>query len=123
MPFQEIHLIDLNEFLADNFLKYNSGFEVELKDFTLEGYININTQKSGVEFKKENIDFDLSGCECSGLFDKDYSDFINKAIYTDSPYELTEFLLTHLSYIKMLVCLIEGSWTVQLLDYRKSDPK
>ena len=119
MPFQQIHLTDLNEFLADRFLKYNSSFEAVFKDYSLEGFININTRKSNQIFKKENIDFDLSGCECSGLYDVDYSDLINKAVYTASPYELTEFLLNRLSSVKMLISLADGCWVFQILDYKE----
>ncbi|MGI9533747.1 MAG: hypothetical protein ACR2NW_02250 [Thermodesulfobacteriota bacterium] len=119
MPFQEIHLTDLTEYLADSFLKYNSNFEVEFKDCSLDGYLKINTLKSSLKFTNENIDFDLSGCECSGLDDMNYSDFLNKAIYTASPYEFAEFLINKLGYVKFLICLMDGCWVIQILDYKE----
>ena len=121
MPFHEIHLTELNEILAENFLEYNSNFEVELKDLSTEGSIKFSSRISDQQFKNDNIDFDLSGCECSGLEVQDYTEFINKVIYTASPYELAEFLFMSLSYIKILVCLKEGSWAIQSLDYKDLD--
>ena len=121
MSFKKIHLTELNEFLADSFLEYNANFEVELKDCSLDGFINIKRTLSGDKFCDENIDFDLSGSECSGMENMHYSDFMDKAIYTSSPYELTEFLLNGLSYLKMLICLKDGSWVVQILDCKGLD--
>lgn len=121
MPFQQIHLTDLNESLADSFLKYKSGFEVDIKNCTPDGYISIDVKNSNHKFTDDNIDFDLSVCECSGLFESSYSEFLNKSVYTASPYEFTEFLLLNLSSVTMLVSMIEGSWVVQILDYQVSE--
>ena len=121
MPFEKIHLTDLNEFLAGSFLEYNSSFEVEIKDFSTDGFIKIKSRLSDSKFNNDDVDFDLSGCECSGLDNSSYDEFINKAIYTASPYELIEFLLTSLSYIKLLICLTDGSWVIQILEYKDLD--
>jgi len=121
MSFQNIHLTDLNEFLAGGFLDYNSSFEVEIKDFSTDGFIKIKSRVSDRKFKSDDVDFDLSGSECSGLENSSYNEFINKAIYTASPYEFIEYLLTSLSYIKLLICLTDGSWVIQILEYKDLD--
>lgn len=119
MPFKEIHLTDLTEYLTDRFLKYSSNFEIEINDCSLEGFLKINSAESSLKFNTENIDFDLSGCECSGLDDIDYSDFLNKSVYTASPYEFAEFLINRFEYVKLLVFLTEGCWVIQILEFKE----
>ena len=114
---KQVHLTEINEFLSGCFLDYASSFEIELKDITNEGFVTIKTDRSNGKFAGDSVDFDLSGCECLGLFDNSPDEFHNKAVYTSSPYELIEFLLASHGTIKLLVDMQDGSWITQLIEF------
>ena len=113
-----VHLSEFDEFLADSFLEYGSSFEIEIKEHSPEGFITIQTSASEREFKQDSIDFDLSGSECSGLFESEFSDLLNRSIYTGSPREFVEFLFPALSSLTLLIDIVEGSWRLDILSYQ-----
>ena len=118
MPFEKIHLTDLNEYLAGAVVKGRSPVEAEIKDYNADGFINIEIHISEKEFYGPKIDFDLQGCECSGLNEHDdISDYAGKTICTSSAYEFVEFTLSVSDHAELLVNIEEGTWVISLLSY------
>lgn len=118
MSFKELHLTELNEFLITGFLKYKTPIEIDIKDFTVDGYIKIDINKSDDLFDKESIDFDLQGCECSGLNENgDLSEFLGKTLHTASVYEFIEYFTGSASAGKLLIYIESGSWLIKVLTY------
>lgn len=113
----EIHLSDINEYLADRFLEYSSPFELELRNLTTDGFIEIKESKSSKEIEKDGLDFELSTCECLGLNNLEISEFLEKPVYTGSAYELFDFYFSKFYSLRCLVDFIEGAWVIKVLDY------
>ena len=118
MPKTKIHLTELNEYLAELILKYNNPVEVNIRDFTFDGFISIDVKKTEVGFSKISLDFDLQGCECSGLNEHDnIGDYIGKTLYTSSVREFVEFLSDTGSSSNLLVNIEDGTWVISLISY------
>jgi len=118
MSFKELHLTELNEFLVTGFLKYKTPIEIDIKDFTIDGFIKIDANKSDDLFDKDSIDFDLQSCEFSGLNEHDdLSEFLGKTVHTASVYEFIEYFTGSASAGKLLINIENGFWLIKVLNY------
>ena len=117
MPSDKAHMTELNEFLVEAILGNKSAIEVEIKDFTTDGFIEIEIFKTDKKYEGLTIDFDLQGCECSGLNEHDdIRDYIGKTVYTSSASEFVDFLSSGSSSSRLLINIEDGSWVISLLN-------
>ncbi len=118
MSFTKIHITELNEFLVNAIIKNKTPVEAEFKEFTAEGFINIEVRGSKKNFDNSSIDFDLQSCECSGLNEYDeISEYLGKTVNTSSVYEFVEFVTSFTSNSQMLINVEEGCWVIRLMDF------
>ncbi len=118
MPPEKIHMTELNEFLVEAILGNKSAVEAGIKDIASDGFIEIEIFKTDKKYDGQTIDFDLQGCECSGLNEHDYiRDYLGKTVYTSSAGEFVEFLSSGSSRSRILVNIEEGSWVISLLNF------
>ena len=117
MAFEKLHITDLHEYLATKILKYKKPLEIKIKDFTPDGFMKIDFDVSENMLDTESFDFDLQGCECSGLNEHDeLSEYYGKTISTSSAYEFIEFLGASSAAGKLLINIEDGTWKIKLLD-------
>lgn len=118
MTNEKIHLSELNEYIAAQIIKNENSVEVSIGDYTFDGYLNVEIQNTDVSFGNKTMDFDLQGCECSGLNEYDTIDeYVGKTLYASSLREFAEFIFDASSSSKMLVNIKEGSWVISLISY------
>lgn len=116
MAFEKLHLTELHEYLAEAIIKYKRPLEIEIRDQTPEGFININIKESGNLFDKESMDFDLLGSECPGLSEhEEIKEFLGKTINTSSVYEFVDFLTVNSAGGSMVIYIVENTWKIKLL--------
>lgn len=117
MPYTKLHLTELNEFLVTEILKFKGPLEVSIKDWTADGFINIETTKSEKIIKGEVFDFDLQSGECSGLNEQDdISEYAGKKIHVSSAYEFVEFLKGRCRSSRLIINVQDGSWVISVLN-------
>jgi len=118
MPFTKLHLTDINEFFITEILKFNSTIEADIKEFTSDGFVKIEVNKSDKLFDNEILDFDLQACECSGLYEQDdISKYVGKSFSTSSAFEFIEFLSACTSRSKILVIVEDDSWLIKVINF------
>lgn len=113
--YKKIHLSEINEFLAEKYLKYKSTFELSLRDYTADGYVVGNDKISSYELKNGGVDFELSTCECHGLGDTEISELVKAPIYTSSAYEFFDAYLPIYKEVMCLVNMVEDSWLIKVV--------
>ena len=118
MPTTRIHLTELNEYLAELILSKNNPVEVNISEFTFDGFISIEIKNPEIVFSKSTLDFDLQGCECSGLNEHDnIGEYLGKTVYTSSAREFVEFISDAANSSNLLVNVEEGTWVISLISY------
>ncbi len=118
MAYTKLHLTELNEFLVTEILKHKSPVEVNIKDGTTDGFIDIEVNKSEKLFNGKILDFDLQSCECSGLNEHDdLSDYHGKKVHASSAYEFVEYLTGSCDNSQLLINVEDGSWVISLLNF------
>ena len=113
--YKTIHLSEINEFLAEKYLKYKSTFELSLKDYTADGYVEGKDKISSSELKNDGVDFELSTCECHGLSETEISELVNTPVYTSSAYEFFDAYLPIYKEALCLVNMVDGSWLIKVV--------
>lgn len=111
-------MTEINEFLVSEIIRNKGPIEAGIREFTDEGFIEIDVHKSDNNFDNQIMDFDLQACECSGL--KEYeqiSDYFGKTLSTSSVYEFIEFLSYSGGNFKLLLNIENDSWIIKLLNY------
>ena len=112
----EIHISDLNEFLALKFLDDVTRpmrFSVLRKD--TQGNIIIQQKDNDQKLKEGGIDFELSPSEYQSLDSINVTDFINKTVYTSSAYEFFDFILMYYSQFEFLTEFNGSAWQIRIL--------
>jgi len=112
----EIHISDLNEFLALKFLDAvirPMRFSVLRKD--AQGNIIIKQKENDQEIEEGGIDFELSPSEYQSLDSINAKDFINKTVYTSSAYEFFDFILMYYSQFEFLTEFNGSAWQIRIL--------
>ena len=67
--------------------------------------------------KFNEIDFELSTCECSGLIEFDMSYYKNKVIYTSCAFEFLDQIFSNYKSLDCFLELIEGKWRFNIIDF------
>jgi len=114
---QEIHISDLDEFLALKFLDDVTRpmrFSVLRKDN--QGNIIIQQKDNDQKLKEGGIDFELSPSEYQSLDSINVTDFINKTVYTSSAYEFLDFILMYYFQFEFLTEFNGSSWQIRILN-------
>ena len=112
----EIHISDLDEFLALKFLDDVTRpmrFSVLRKD--TQGNIIIKQKENAQEIEEGGIDFELSPSEYQSLDSINVTDFINKTVYTSSAYEFFDFILMYYSQFEFLTEFNGSAWQIRIL--------
>jgi hypothetical protein len=113
----EIHISDLDEFLALKFLDDVTRpmrFSVLRKD--TQGNIIIQQKDNDQKLKEGGIDFELSPSEYQSLDSINVTDFINKTVYTSSAYEFLDFILMYYFQFEFLTEFNGSSWQIRILN-------
>jgi hypothetical protein len=113
----EIHISDLDEFLALKFLDDVTRpmrFSVLRKD--TQGNIIIQQKDNDQKLKEGGIDFELSPSEYQSLDSINVTDFINKTVYTSSAYEFLDFILMYYIQFEFLTEFNGSSWQIRILN-------
>ena len=113
----EIHISDLDEFLALKFLDDVTRpmrFSVLRKD--TQGNIIIQQKDNDQKLKEGGIDFELSPSEYQSLDSINVIDFINKTVYTSSAYEFLDFILMYYFQFEFLTEFNGSSWQIRILN-------
>jgi hypothetical protein len=113
----EIHISDLDEFLALKFLDDVTRpmrFSVLRKD--TQGNIIIQQKDNDQKLKEGGIDFELSTSEYQSLDSINVRDFINKTVYTSSAYEFLDFILMYYFQFEFLTEFNGTSWQIRILN-------
>lgn len=112
----EIHISELNEFLALKFLDNVTipiRFSVFKKD--TQGNIIIQQKDNELEIEEGGIDFELSTSEYQSLDSINVTDFTNKTVYTSSAYEFFDFILMYYSRFEFLSEFNGSAWKIRIL--------
>jgi len=113
----EIHISDLDEFLALKFLDDVTRpmrFSVLRKD--TQGNIIIQQKDNDQKLKEGGIDFELSPSEYQSLDSINVTDFINKTVYTSSAYKFLDFILMYYIQFEFLTEFNGSSWQIRILN-------
>ena len=113
----EIHISDLDEFLALKFLDDVTRpmrFSVLRKD--TQGNIIIQQKDNDQKLKEGGFDFELSPSEYQSLDSINVTDFINKTVYTSSAYEFLDFILMYYIQFEFLTEFNGSSWQIRILN-------
>ena len=113
----EIHISDLDEFLALKFLDDVTRpmrFSVFRKD--TQGNIIIQQKDNDQKLKEGGIDFELSPSEYQSLDSINVTDFKNKTVYTSSAYEFLDFILMYYLQFEFLTEFNGSSWQIRILN-------
>jgi hypothetical protein len=113
---QRIHISEIDEFLA------RSLATGQLKPFRLaltkngdQGYLKAFRADSDELIEDDGIDFELSPGENKDLDEFDIRDFVMKAVYTSSAYELFDYIFEYFHSIECVVDFKENSWLVKVV--------
>jgi hypothetical protein len=114
---KHIHISGIEEFLAESFLDNNHvPFIVSISKEDDQGGLKINiSDKRVMDFASEEIDFELSTCECMDFDNMGIDDFKYKTIHTSSAIELFEFLLMFSDVVECVVDFNGTAWKVMVI--------
>lgn len=112
----EIHLSNIDEFLAEKYLEYGSTFKVELSGINYDGFLRVKDSFTNKKLTGEAVDFELSASECHGLSDTELIELIKQPVYTSSAYEFFDSFFQLQREAKCLINLVGGSWLISIKD-------
>ena len=114
---QKLHITEIENFLAENFVN-NNQHPLYLKIFKSDDQGNLEidiNSASEMKIDAQEIDFELSPCECVDLDRLDINDYKNRIIYSSSAIELFEYLIMFTGEISCIVDFEGVSWKVKVL--------
>lgn len=113
---QRIHISEIDEFLARGLaVGHMRPFKLSISKNGDQGYLKAFIAESDESFEDEGVDFELSPGENRDLDDLEISDFVMKAVYTSSAYELFDYIFTYFNSIECVVDFKESAWLVKVV--------
>jgi hypothetical protein len=113
---QRIHISEIDEFLAHGLaVAHMRAFKLALSKEGDQGYLKARISGNDGLIEDEGVDFELSPGENKGVDDFEISDFVRKAVYTSSAYELFDFIFAYLNSIECVVDFRENAWLVKVV--------
>jgi hypothetical protein len=113
-----IHVSQIDEFLAERLLESGgSSLAISVRNEGRDGRMSL----AAVEVKYahaggEGVDFELSACECGGLYAEDIGIYLGRPVYTSSAHELFDFLLAHLASFDCFIEFTGNAWSVTVVN-------
>jgi hypothetical protein len=113
---QRIHLSEIDEFLAHGLTSCQmKPFRLALSTNGDQGYLKALISEIDESVGDDGLDFELSSCENRDLDEFDISEFVTKALYTSSAYELLDYIFTYFHSIECVVAFKENAWLVKVV--------
>jgi hypothetical protein len=113
---QRIHISEIDEFLARVWaVGHVRPFKLAISKNGDQGYLKAFIAESDELIEDDGVDFELSPGENKDLDDFDISDFIMKAVYTSSAYELFDYIFTYFHSIECIVDFRENAWLMKVV--------
>ncbi len=113
---QRIHISEIDEFLARSLTAGQmKPFRLALSKNGDQGYLKAFIAENDEFSEDDGVDFELSPCENKDLDEFDISDFVMKAVYTSSAYELFDYIFTYCHSIECVVDFKENAWLVKVV--------
>ena len=113
---QKIHISEIDEFLARSLASGQMrAFRLALSKNGDQGYLKAVIAEIDEFIDDDGVDFELSSGENRDLEEFDISDFVTKALYTSSAYELFDYIFTYFHSIECVVDFKENAWLVKVV--------
>jgi hypothetical protein len=113
---QRIHISEIDEFLARSLTAGQmKPFRLALSKNGDQGYLKASIAENDEFSEDDGVDFELSAGESKDLDEFDISDFVMKAVYTSSAYELFDYIFTYCHSIECVVDFKENAWLVKVV--------
>jgi len=113
---QRIHLSEIDEFLAQSLASCQmKPFRLALSKNGDQGYLKALISEMDGFIDDDGVDFELSSGEYRDLDEFDIGDFVTKALYTSSAYELFDYIFTYFHSIECVVDFKENAWLVKVV--------
>jgi hypothetical protein len=113
---QRIHISEIDEFLASSLTAGQmKPFRLALSKNGDQGYLKAFIAENDEFSEDDGVDFELSPGENKDLDEFDISDFVMKAVYTSSAYELFDYIFTNCHSIECVVDFKENAWLVKVV--------
>lgn len=113
---QRIHISEIDEFLARSLAAGQMRpFKLAISKNGDQGYLKAFTAENDEFVEDDGVDFELSSGESKDLDEPDISDFVMKAVYTSSAYDLFDYIFTYFNSIECVVDFKENAWLVKVL--------
>jgi hypothetical protein len=111
-----IHISEIDEFLARNLAAGRMRpIKLAISKNGDQGYLRASIAENGGFVEDDGVDFELSSGENKDLDDFDIGDFVMKAVYTSSAYELFDYFFTYFISIECVVEFKENAWLVKVV--------
>lgn len=114
---RRIHLSEIDEFLASCLAQAQmKPFRLSLSKNGDQGYLMAASAENNDFIEDDGVDFELSSGENKDPDEFDIRDFVTKAFFTSSAYELFDYIFTYFNSIECVVDFKENAWLVKFVE-------